>query len=130
RELNLKAIRPRTSAARWLLPGLVTLTLSLCLPRLPAQAGNPGRLAVASEAPRATQEAMKVLQSGGNAADAAIVAALVSGVVSPSSSGIGGGAFIHYWDATQGLSTILDARERAPSGLVGAEFETTFSTEQ
>src|SRR5690606_27151643 len=75
RELNLRATRLRTNAGRWLLPGLVTLALSLCLPRLPAQAGNPGRLAVSSEAPRATQEAMKILQSGGNAADAAIVAA-------------------------------------------------------
>lgn len=130
RDLNRPRSKLGTNAVRCILPCLVAALLGLGLPRLHAQASNQGRLAVASEAPRAAQEAMKVLQSGGNAADAAIVAALVSGVVSPSSSGIGGGAFIHHWDATQSESTILDARERAPSGLVAADFEGSIPTEQ
>lgn len=124
-----RSSRPTAKLAA-LLVCLLSAWIVLSVPRLNAKTAGVQGLAVATEAPRATQEAMKVLRAGGNAADAAIVAALVSGVVSPSSSGIGGGAFVHHWDATQGLSTILDARERAPSGLVGAEFETTFSTEQ
>jgi gamma-glutamyltranspeptidase/glutathione hydrolase len=90
----------------------------------PVRAASPGgQAAVATEAPRATLEARRMLEKGGNAADAAIVAALVAGVVSPSSSGIGGGSFINYWDAQQGRSVILDARETAPAGTQGEDFE-------
>jgi gamma-glutamyltranspeptidase/glutathione hydrolase len=83
-------------------------------------------LAVSSEAPRATQEAMSLLartREPGNAADAAIVAALVAGVVSPSSSGIGGGGFVNHWDQSRGTSAILDFREVAPALVDSAAFE-------
>lgn len=80
-------------------------------------------VAVASEAPRASREAMRVLKSGGNAMDAAVTAALVAGVVSPSSSGIGGGAFISVWNAKKQRHTIIDAREVAPRGLEAEAFE-------
>jgi gamma-glutamyltranspeptidase/glutathione hydrolase len=71
------------------------------------------------------------MQLGGNAVDAAVTAALVAGVVSSSSSGIGGGAFIHYFDSTSGKSVILDARESAPAGLVAQDFESRpFAPEQ
>lgn len=102
------------------------LLLVVGLGRLPsptATASDAKSFAVSTESPRASEEAFKVLKGGGNAADAAIVAALVSGVVNPSSSGLGGGAFIHYWDAATRQSTILDAREQAPSALIGEDFE-------
>jgi gamma-glutamyltranspeptidase/glutathione hydrolase len=93
--------------------------------RLPApvRASGNARFAVATEAPRATKEAQRILEKGGNAVDAAITAALVSGLVSPSSSGLGGGTFIHYWNSKQGQSMILDARETAPKATVGEDFE-------
>jgi len=57
----------------------------------------------------------KILQSGGNAVDAAIIAALCLGVVSPVSSGIGGGCFILSYNRSTGRSEFIDARETAPA---------------
>ena len=64
--------------------------------------------------PRATLAAVKILKSGGSAIDAAISAQMVLNLVEPQSSGIGGGAFIIYYDyKTKSLST-WDGREKAP----------------
>lgn len=102
--------------------GVIALFGILRLPE-PVRASNKSQFAVSTEAQRATVEAQRMLEKGGNAADAAIVAALVAGVVSPSSSGLGGGTFIHYWDSSQGQSVVLDARETAPKETVAADFE-------
>lgn len=64
--------------------------------------------------PDATQAAYDVLSKGGTAADAAIAAQMVLGLVEPQSSGIGGGAFIVYFDAAQGQLFSIDGRETAP----------------
>jgi len=56
-----------------------------------------------------------ILKEGGNAMDAAIAAALCVGVLSPASSGIGGGCFILHYDAATGESDFIDAREVAPA---------------
>ena len=64
--------------------------------------------------PLATDAAITTLESGGNAADAAIAAQLVLGLVEPQSSGLGGGAFLLYYDAQDGSLFTLDARETAP----------------
>ena len=50
--------------------------------------------AVATDNRICSQIGVSILKEGGNAADAAIAATLCLGVVNPSSSGIGGGAFI------------------------------------
>ena len=64
--------------------------------------------------PRATLSAVKILESGGSAIDAAISAQMVLNLVEPQSSGIGGGAFIMYYDnKTKNLSA-WDGREKAP----------------
>jgi gamma-glutamyltranspeptidase/glutathione hydrolase len=63
------------------------------------------------------------LRQGGSAADAAIVAALVAGVASPTSSGIGGGGFAVGWDAKTGAPYVLDFRERAPAAAQRDPFE-------
>jgi gamma-glutamyltranspeptidase len=52
-----------------------------------------------------------------------VVAALVAGVTNPSSSGIGGGCFIHFWSAKEQRSVVLDARETAPAALHAEPFE-------
>lgn len=55
-----------------------------------------------------------IIRQGGNAIDAAVAVQAMLTLVEPQSSGIGGGAFILYWDvATEQLYT-LDARETAP----------------
>ncbi|CAM3123996.1 gamma-glutamyltransferase [Vibrio mytili] len=64
--------------------------------------------------PLATQAGANVLAQGGNAIDAMVTVQLMLGLVEPQSSGIGGGAFLVYWnDETQKLTT-YDGRETAP----------------
>ena len=62
----------------------------------------------------ATATAARILRAGGTAADAAIAAQLVLNLVEPQSSGIGGGAFLLYWDAGSAKLIGLDGRETAP----------------
>ena len=70
-------------------------------------------MAVTSD-PQATEAAYNVLSNGGTAADAAIAAQFVLGLTEPQSSGLGGGAFVIYYDAKQNLLTTFDGRETAP----------------
>jgi gamma-glutamyltranspeptidase/glutathione hydrolase len=85
--------------------------------------GQPARVAVATENATATREAMAELDAGGNAVDAIVRAVLVSGVVTPSSCGLGGGGFVMLWRAATHEPFVLDFRERAPAGIDVAAFE-------
>lgn len=69
--------------------------------------------AVATDDGRCSEIAMKVLQKGGNAIDASVAAALCLGVVSPASSGLGGGSFAVVKIAG-GKEVAYDSREVAP----------------
>lgn len=80
-----------------------------------------GGFGVASESSTATREASKILAAGGSAVDAAVVAALVSGVVSPTSSGIGGGGFALVYG--KGGIEVFDFREQAPAAMTRLAFE-------
>jgi gamma-glutamyltranspeptidase / glutathione hydrolase len=80
-------------------------------------------VAVATESALATREAMAELAAGGNAVDAVVRAALVSGVVSPSSSGLGGGGFAMLWRAASREPYVLDFRETAPASIAVPAFE-------
>jgi gamma-glutamyltranspeptidase/glutathione hydrolase len=71
--------------------------------------------AVVTANPLATQEACLVLEKGGTAADALITAQAVLGLVEPQSSGIGGGGFLLYYDASSGSVQAYDGREVAPA---------------
>ncbi len=75
-----------------------------------------GRRAMAVTADgRATRAALDVLQRGGSAADAAIAAQFVLNVVEPQSSGIGGGGFFVYYEASTKKIYTFDGREKAPA---------------
>ncbi len=63
--------------------------------------------------PRAVHAALRCLRDGGNAADAAVVAAAVLAVVEPMSTGIGGDAFALVW--RDGELTGLNGSGRAPA---------------
>lgn len=64
--------------------------------------------------PYAAEAGARVLRAGGTAADAAIATQLVLGLVEPQSSGLGGGAFVVWYDADTGTLSTLDGRETAP----------------
>ncbi|MGI8978625.1 MAG: gamma-glutamyltransferase [Pirellulaceae bacterium] len=72
---------------------------------------------VATSHPLAAQAGLDVLKSGGNAADAAIAANAMLGVVEPMSCGIGGDLFVIYWDATTKKLYGLNASGRSPFNL-------------
>ncbi|RKQ60979.1 gamma-glutamyltransferase 1 [Vogesella indigofera] len=69
--------------------------------------------AVAAANPLATDAGRQVLAAGGSALDAAIAVQMVLGLVEPQSSGIGGGAFLLYYDGKQ--VSAWDGRETAPA---------------
>lgn len=64
--------------------------------------------------PLATQAGADVLARGGNAIDAMVTVQLMLGLVEPQSSGIGGGAFLVYFDGKDKQLKTYDGRETAP----------------
>src|SRR5579862_1406804 len=78
-----------------------------------------GRHAIVVAAnPLAAQAGLRVLQKGGSAADAAVAVQAVLGLVEPQSSGLGGGAFISYYDGRTHKISAYNGRETAPAGAV------------
>ncbi|MEK6375377.1 MAG: gamma-glutamyltransferase [Acidobacteriota bacterium] len=76
--------------------------------------------AVATASPYATQIGLRVLQDGGNAADASVAIAFALAVAKPQSGNIGGGGFLTYYDtASRGVWTI-DFREVSPAAARNA----------
>eukprot|EP01083_Nonionella_stella_P194745 718072_1 len=65
----------------------------------------------------ASQAGAKVLSAGGTAADAAVAVQMVLNVVQPASTGIGGGAFIVYYDSETEKVYNIDGREEAPEAF-------------
>ncbi len=72
------------------------------------------RAAIATVHPLATEAGLKILADGGNAADAAVAAALMLSVVDGHNSGLGGGCFI-LARAADGHMVAIDGRETAPA---------------
>ena len=72
--------------------------------------------------PLATAAGAKILKQGGTAADAMLAVQAVLGLVEPQSSGLGGGAFVVYYDAKTNTATTIDAREKAPAAATEDRF--------
>jgi gamma-glutamyltranspeptidase/glutathione hydrolase len=66
--------------------------------------------------PLAVDAGIAVLERGGSAVDAAVAVQAMLGLVEPQSSGLGGGAFLLYYDAKTHQVTAYDGRETAPAG--------------
>ena len=93
------------------------LGLTLLLAASGAIAAPPSDKAmVAAANPVAVEAGLKVLRAGGSAVDAAVAVQVALGLVEPQSSGIGGGAFLVYYDAHAHKVTAYDGREIAPAG--------------
>lgn len=116
----------RTSSARpWgRLAAILSLTSLLLAQATPAPATSASfhRFAVAADHPLASEAGAAVLRAGGNAADAGVATALALGVVSPASSGLGGGGFALYYRASDRTITFIDFREEAPSAATATMF--------
>ncbi|KEO85785.1 gamma-glutamyltransferase [Erythrobacter sp. JL475] len=110
------------SLLRFCTAGLA-IALSACAPALETTASAPAPVAAKAEVqpfviaanPLAAQAGMDVLKRGGSAADAALAVQTMLSLVEPQSSGVGGGAFLNYYDAQTGKITIYDGRETAPA---------------
>src|SRR6266481_2729769 len=72
---------------------------------------------VAAESPLAAQAGVRILESGGNAVDAAIATNAMLGVVEPMMNGIGGDLFAMVYDAKANKLYGLNASGWAPKGL-------------
>ncbi|MGH8139082.1 MAG: gamma-glutamyltransferase [Steroidobacteraceae bacterium] len=101
---------------------LLALTwLFLNAPAVQARAPLPAQPAaqtaeVAAANPMAADAGIEILRKGGSALDAAVAIQAMLGLVEPQSSGVGGGAFMLYYDAATGVISALDGREKAPAG--------------
>ena len=69
---------------------------------------------ISTSSQMASQVGKDILTRGGNAIDAAIATQMVLNVVEPQSSGIGGGAFLLYYDAKTKTTQYFNGRETAP----------------
>ncbi|GAB5437364.1 MAG: gamma-glutamyltransferase [Falsiruegeria mediterranea] len=78
---------------------------------------------VAAANPHAVEAGAEVLRNGGTAADAMVAAQTVLGLVEPQSSGLGGGAFLVWYDGASQSLTTLDARETAPLAATPRMFQ-------
>lgn len=90
-------------------------------------AGQPVEAAdwmVAAANPLAVDAGARVLREGGTAADAMVAVQAVLGLVEPQSSGLGGGAFLVWYDGETGEVTTLDGRETAPLAATPRLFQT------
>ena len=106
-----------TLARRFLPLGLAALlAASATATQAPAAPAKGPTAMVAAANPMAVDAGLKVLKAGGSAADAAVAVQAVVGLVEPQSSGVGGGAFMTYYDAKTHKVTAYNGRETAPAG--------------
>ena len=105
-------VKPSMPALKRLSPFVLLFALAACA-SVPAR--SPTAM-VAAANPMAVEAGLQVLKAGGSAVDAAVAVQAVLGLVEPQSSGLGGGAFLTYYDAKTRQVTAYDGRETAPAG--------------
>ena len=104
---------------RLMLAASLASLLGSCTHVPPASSPPPAAAApnfVVTANPLASAAGMAVLRRGGSAVDAAIAVQAMLGLVEPQSSGIGGGAFMTFYDGATRRVSVYDGRETAPAG--------------
>ena len=101
------------------LAALLALSASACAtvpqPAASTAAAVDHRAFVIAANPLAARAGVEVLDRGGSATDAAAAVQAMLSLVEPQSSGVGGGAFMSYYDAGSRAVTVYDGREVAPA---------------
>ncbi len=114
----MMASRPMVPILAVILFAMVARAVAHDRPHGPLQKTRSAILAkhgmAATSHPLASAAAIRVLQDGGNAMDAAIAANAVLGVVEPMSCGIGGDLFAIVWDSKTKKLYGLNASGRSP----------------
>ncbi len=123
----------RNSCLKLLIPAAIAaLFLHSCSRQTPDQTDGaaPGsenqalekHYFISAANPYAVEAGAEILAQGGSAVDAAVAVQAVLGLVEPQSSGLGGGAFMMFYDpATRRLET-YDGREVAPAAAAPDRF--------
>jgi gamma-glutamyltranspeptidase / glutathione hydrolase len=88
----------------------------------PKKLAHAKRYMVAAANPLAVDAGLKMLDKGGSAVDAMIATQLVLNLVEPTSSGLGGGAYLLHYEAKARSLAAYDGRETAPAGATPALF--------
>ena len=105
----------RAFAAAW----FFLAASGLCAPPTTAVVVKPPvtsqRFMVVAAHPLAARAGYDAIRRGGSALDAAIAVELVLGLVEPQSSGLGGGAFLLHYAASDAKLEAYDGRETAPA---------------
>jgi gamma-glutamyltranspeptidase/glutathione hydrolase len=88
----------------------------------PTQLRQPAEPFVIAANPLAAQAGLNILKRGGSAVDAAIAVQAMLSLVEPQSSGVGGGAFMTYFDGRTHKIIVYDGREVAPAQATAGMF--------
>lgn len=123
--IHFLTLAPWRALRQWLLPLLLLISCASLAQDEPErssgwqqkQAVSGQRQAVVTASPWASRVAWAVLERGGSALDAAVAAQWLLTLVEPQSSGLGGGAFLLYYDAKAQRLLSYDGRETAPAAV-------------
>ncbi len=94
-------------------PTVTACALLFCVSVFARQPERAQHAMVVAQEPFAADVGLRVLQSGGNAIDAAVAVAFALAVTHPVAGNIGGGGFLLARFA-DGRATFIDFREKAP----------------
>ena len=79
--------------------------------------------------PYAAKVGLDILQSGGNAFDAAVAVSFAMGVVEPDATGIGGGGLMIAYNVNTGRSLYYNFREFAPQNATADKYQQDYTSQ-